>query len=95
MNWTAEKIAALPEGPSSGMQEVILTPEESAKGEKTIVGGRSVTFTPGIRSLKLPDPRPTVAIFLDDDDVQSYVDADGIRWSLGRYANGEWFRSRR
>lgn len=93
IRWTADRIAALPEGQQFGMQKIALTPDESAKGEK-LVGETLVTFRPGVHSLILPEPRPTIAIFLEEDDVQSYVDGAGACWSLGRFADGEWFRQR-
>jgi hypothetical protein len=35
-----------------------------------------------------------VAFWSEDEDVISCLDYDGIRWTLGRYADGSWFRHR-
>lgn len=39
-------------------------------------------------------PVPTQAFFVGPEDLLQVVDDDGVRWTLGRYASGLWFKAR-
>jgi hypothetical protein len=43
---------------------------------------------------RVPVAPDLAAIYHDEHDVIGYVDGDGVRWRLGQYRNGQWFRRR-
>lgn len=42
----------------------------------------------------IPVMPATVAIYHSETDIISCVDDNGVRWSIGRYADGRWFKRR-
>ena len=67
-------------------EELLALPIGPAFGQRTTtINGKTVN---------VPIAPHVQAVFHGDDDLVSACDQDGNRWSLGRYASGEWFRSR-
>lgn len=90
---TAEQIAALPEGPMYGFEEHPYTEQDRKNGYITVRGKR-INVVVGCSKVMTPIAPDVVATYADETDVIAYVDADGIGWTLGRYADGRWFRQR-
>ena len=59
------------------------------------VGDKRYTVVEGIKSIRIPEIKPVLTDFLDDDDVITFADADGVRWSVGLYADGTYYKQRR
>ena len=91
---TAVQLLALPEGPAFGMHEHVVTPEERARGCAWVFG-RHVTIPPAAAArIRVPVAPDLVAFASEVDDLLAATDPEGQRWTLGRYADGTWFRKR-
>lgn len=91
---TVAEIAALPEGPLFGVREYLVTAEDRARGY-AIIEGRRINIIGAIDKIMIPVAPEVVATYAVEDEPLGYRDADGIFWSLGQYANGDWFRQER
>lgn len=58
------------------------------------IGTREKTM-PDDSKVWVPVIRSAMTFFVSHDDPMGYTDADGVFWSLGRYADGSWFRQRK
>lgn len=90
---TAKEIAALPEGPAFSLEEHAYTDEDRKNGY-IIVRGKRINVVVGCSKVMIPVAPEVVATYAEEDDPISYVDAKGVGWTLGRYADGRWFRQR-
>ncbi|MEJ2116367.1 MAG: hypothetical protein P8Y36_00120 [Alphaproteobacteria bacterium] len=89
---TAEQIAALPEE-GFGVASYEFTDADRKRGYAEINGAR-VEVRDGIQRVQYPLPIDEVIFFSEDSDVTHYQDSDGVRWRLGLYRDGRWFRQR-
>jgi len=88
---TAQELLALPIGPAFSQEVFDLTEEDWARG---FIEFRGLKHAVSRRRARLIIPiAPEVVVFASHDkDVMAANDADGEWWSLGRYADGSWFR---
>lgn len=87
---TAEQIEALPED-GFGVAIYEFTDLDRARGFAEINGNR-IEVKENIRQIQYPVPIDEVAFFSEDFEITHYMDRSGVRWKLGQYRNGGWFR---
>lgn len=90
---TAEEMDALPIGPAFGMFLHDVSDADRARGY-TLIKGRPCPVTDTQAAVRMPVAPAVIATWAEDDDIQSYCDTNGERWTLGQYADGRRFRQR-
>jgi hypothetical protein len=69
------------------MEDMVALPEGPEFGQMDIiVNGRKVV---------IPVAPAVMTFWSEEGDPLGYRDADHVHWSLGRYADGRWYRQRR
>jgi hypothetical protein len=67
-------------------EEFLALPEGGGFGaEIRVINGKRYT---------VPIAPSVIAPWLADDAIRTLQDDDGVWWSVGRYADGQWFRRR-
>jgi hypothetical protein len=92
---TAEQFFALPIGPAIGCEIYDLTEEDLARGVIQVRGETVVVSGGRPRSLKIPTMPETVVVDYTAEEPLMWCNGDGDYWTLGRYADGGWFRQRK
>lgn len=85
---------ALPEGGGFGMWKHQYTADEIARGWM-LIGGKRVEVDGRAKYISIPVEPDTVAFFNEPNDLMIIWDRSGEEdrcWTLGRYADGTWFR---
>lgn len=88
---TIAEIAALPIGPTWRTEEHEVTAEDRQRGYK-ILYGRQINVRPITQTIRIPLYPSVISFYSEEHDLLGYTDEAGIQWTLGRYADGQWFR---
>jgi hypothetical protein len=90
---TTAEILALPVGPDIGVKTYRYTAEDKSRGY-AIVRGKRFDITVGCNSLMVPVMPDVIADYVSEDDSLGAVDGHGVAWSVGKYADGSYFKRR-
>lgn len=85
---------ALPEGGGFGISTREYTPEEFAQGW-VMINDTKHKIADGAKRISIPVAPDVICFFSEPNDLVTVWDQSGEEdrcWTLGRYADGTWFR---